>query len=132
MRFEAKENARPVVGATGQAGGKVQHTFHPDCTADLAVGQFLISDFLSVGQANAVNLHYLRSVTGLKGRDIRRLIQRERLGGIPICADNMAGYYLPANDSEKMRCARSMHHRAAEIDAAAKAIEAASVPDGGE
>lgn len=130
MRFEEKENARPVVGATGQAGGTVQHTFHPDCTADSAAGQFLISDFLSVGQANAVNLHYLRGVTGLKGRDIRRLIQKERLEGIPICADNVAGYYLPANDSEKLRCARSMRHRAAEIDAAANAIEAALVPDG--
>lgn len=129
MRFEEKENARPVVGATGQAGGKVQHTFHPDCTSPRASGQFLISDFLSTGQTNAVNLRYLRDITGLKGRAIRRLIQKERLEGIPICADNVAGYYLPANDYEKMRCARSMRHRAAEIDAAANAIEAAPVPD---
>lgn len=130
MRFEAKENAHPVVGATRQAGGTVQHTFHDDFTSDSAAGQFLISDFLSTGQANAVNLHYLQGVMALKGRDIRRLIQRERLDGIPICSDNVAGYYLPANDNEKLRCARSMRHRAAEIDAAANAIEAAPVPDG--
>ena len=130
MRFEEEENARPVVGATGQAGGTVQHTFHPDFTSPQAVGQFLISDFLRIGQANAVNLRYLRDITGLKGREIRRLIQKERLEGIPICADNVAGYYLPANDFEKMRCARSMRHRAAEIDAAASAIESAPVPGG--
>lgn len=130
MRFEEKENARPVVGATGQAGGTVQHTFHPDCTSPQASGQFLISDFLRTGQANAVNLRYLRDITGLKGREIRRLIQRERMDGIPICSDNVAGYYLPANDFEKMRCARSMRHRAAEIDAAASAIESAPVPGG--
>lgn len=127
-----KENARPVAPTTGQAGGKVQHTFHNDCTADSAVGQFLISDFLSTGRTNAVTLHHLQGMTGLKEREIRRMIQQERLEGIPICADNVAGYYLPANDAEKMRCARSMRHRAAEIDATAKAIEAALVPDGGE
>lgn len=130
MRFEAKENAHSAVAAAEQAGGKVQHTFHHDCTSPQAVGQFLISDFLSTGQANAVNLRYLRDITGLEGREIRRLIQRERMEGIPICSDNVAGYYLPANDFEKMRCARSMRHRAAEIDAAASAIESAPVPGG--
>lgn len=124
------KKARPVAPTTGQAGGTVRNTFHPDFTSPLAVGQFLISDFLSTGQTNAVNLRYLRDVTGLKGREIRRLIQKERLEGIPICSDNVAGYYLPANDFEKMRCARSMRHRAAEIDAAASAIEAATVPGG--
>lgn len=125
-----KENARPIAPTTGQASGTVQHTFHDYFTRNSNIGQLKISDFLSTGQVNAVNLHYLQGITGLPGREIRRMIQRERLRGVPICADNVAGYYLPANDFEKMRCARSMRHRAAEIDAAANAVEAASVPDG--
>lgn len=126
-----KENARPTAATVGQASGNAVSKFHINSISNAPNVQLKISDFLSFGQANAVTLHYLQGMTGLKGREIRRMIQQERLEGIPICADNVAGYYLPANDSEKMRCARSMRHRAAEIDATAKAIEAAPVPDGG-
>lgn len=128
--MSSRENARPTAATVGQANGNAVSKFHNNFTTPQAVGQFLISDFLRTGQANAVNLRYLRDITGLKGREIRRLIQRERMDGIPICSDNVAGYYLPANDFEKMRCARSMRHRAAEIDAAASAIESAPVPGG--
>lgn len=122
------EKARPTAATVGQAqSGQVRHTFRDYSTPNLSAGQLLISDFLSTGQNNAVNLRYLQGVTGLKGREIRRMIQQERLRGIPICADNVAGYYLPANEYEKLHCARSMHHRAAEIDATANAIETASI-----
>lgn len=124
------KNAHPVVAATEQASGNAISNFQTHFTPEQDFGQLKISDYLSTGQVNAVNLRYLRGITRLPGREIRRLIQRERMEGIPICSDNVAGYYLPANDFEKMRCARSMRHRAAEIDAAASAIESAPVPGG--
>jgi hypothetical protein len=57
------------------------------------------------------------------GRTIRLMIQRERLEGIPICADNLTGYFLPSTEDEKTACVRSMRHRAGEIMRTAQAIE---------
>lgn len=88
-----------------------------------------ISSILSVGQENAVNLKYLMKITGMDNRTVRKTIEDERRRGIPICADCVAGYYLPTTEDEKMRCVRSMRHRATEIFRTAKAIEEAA-PDG--
>ena len=62
-------------------------------------------------------------LTGLDGRTVRLMIERERREGRPILADNATGYYLPATEHERAACVRSMRHRAAEILAAARAIE---------
>ena len=51
------------------------------------------------------------------------MIERERHEGVPILADNVTGYYLPATEHERAACVRSMRHRAMEILAAAEAIE---------
>lgn len=86
-----------------------------------------ISSLLFTGQENAVPLRYLKEVTGIDGRTVRLMIQRERLAGSPILADNQTGYYLPATQEEKQRCVRSMKHRAEEIKRAARAIEVADI-----
>ncbi len=65
----------------------------------------------------------LERLTGLDGRTVRLLIERERRKGVPILADNATGYYLPANEEEKAACVRSMQHRAKEILRTARAIE---------
>lgn len=86
-----------------------------------------IADLLSCGQENAIPRRDLEALTGLDGRTIRLMIERERRGGVPICADNTNGYYLPSSEAEKTACARSMKHRAEEIRKTAEAIERAGV-----
>ncbi|WP_242972709.1 hypothetical protein [Pseudoflavonifractor sp. An184] len=44
---------------------------------------------------------------------------------MPICADNLTGYYLPATQEERTACVCSMRHRAGEIMRTARAIERA-------
>ena len=53
------------------------------------------------------------------------MIEQERRSGTPICADNLTGYYIAANEAEKAACVRSMRHRAGEIMKTARAIERA-------
>lgn len=82
-----------------------------------------ISALLLVGEVNALPLSYLVKITGLDQREVRARIQKERLAGVPILANNQTGYYLPADDAERDRCVKSMLHRAAEITASARAIQ---------
>ena len=116
-----KENARPTVGAAGQAAEKDAASKIPH--NDYTTGTGPISRLLSHGRKNAVPLRHLTAVTKLDGRTVRAMIAAERLAGIPILSDNSTGYYLPGDDAEKVRFIRSMKHRAKEIQRAAEAIE---------
>lgn len=98
-----------------------------DCTTSAAGRQIKIKDFLSHGVENGVPRRHLRQLTGLSDRDLRRRIQRERLSGIPILADNSSGYYLPADRTELDQFVRSMRSRSREIAAVAAAVEGADV-----
>lgn len=89
-----------------------------------------IAAFLLRGSANAIPLQHLQTLTGIDGRTIRRLIQRERQAGACICVNNRDGYFLAKTVAERDACARSMQHRAGEIERTAQAIAAAEVPDG--
>lgn len=126
--MKKNESARPAGGTAGQAKREshlVGGNPHENDSTIQARTQLKIADFLSNGQENAVPLRQLVSITGLDGRAVRQMIQAERLAGVPILSDNTTGYYLPANDSERLRFVRSMKHRAAEITRTAEAIEQA-------
>ena len=69
----------------------------------------------------------MEKLTGLDGRTVRLMIERERREGMPILADNATGYYLPVTEHERAACVRSMLHRADEIRKTAEAIERAEV-----
>lgn len=97
-----------------------------------AAGQRSIADLLGVGKANAITRRDLERLTGLDGRSVRLLIERERRAGMPILADNASGYYLPASDDERAECVRSLRHRAGEIMATARALELAGLDEGDE
>lgn len=86
-----------------------------------------ISDFLGHGQNAAVPLRHLKELSGLPGREVRRMIQAERLRGVPILSDNISGYYLAADVQEQERFIRSMRGRASEIEAVAAAVEKAVI-----
>ena len=86
-------------------------------------GQTKIATLLLSGQENALPRQALEALTGLDGRTVRLLIERERRAGSPILSDNATGYYLPATREETAACVRSLRHRAGEILRTAQAIE---------
>ena len=96
-----------------------------DCTTAAAGRQRKVSELLNRGRENAVPLRHLKKLMETDGRTVRLMIQQERLSGMPICADNLTGYYLPATQEERTACVRSMRHRAGEIMKSAGAIEQA-------
>lgn len=90
-------------------------------------GQRSIAELLGVGAENGMTRRELERLTGLDGRSVRLLIERERREGVPILADNASGYFLPASEDERAACVRSMRHRAAEILITARAVEKGKV-----
>lgn len=117
------KNARPTVGAAGQAAENNAGRKIPQ--DDYTTGTGPISRLLSHGRENAVPLRHLATMTKLDGRTVRAMIAEERLAGVPILSDNSTGYFLPGNKGERERFVRSMRHRAQEIERAAEAIERA-------
>ena len=94
-----------------------------DCTTPASAGQGIhIADLLSHGSENGVGLRDLVSMTGLSEREVRQIIQRERLAGVPILSDNLSGYFLPGNTNEVAHCVSSLRNRANEILRTANAI----------
>ncbi len=92
--------------------------------------QFEIAELLGHGPENGLRLSELVSLTGRKGREVRRAIQAERLRGVPILSDNTNGYFLPGTESDRAACVRSLRGRAREILDVANAIEAAKMEAG--
>ena len=86
-------------------------------------GQRSIADLLGTGRESAITRRELEQLTGLDGRSVRLLIERERRAGTPILADSTNGYFLPATDDERAACVRSLRHRAREILTTARAVE---------
>ena len=123
-----KKKARPDAATSRRAGQEKQQTrsnSHHKHTTQGPGGQRKIADLLSYGQENAIPRRHLEKLTGLDGRTVRLMIERERHEGVPILADNVTGYYLPATEHERAACVRSMRHRAGEIMKSARAIERA-------
>ena len=83
----------------------------------------MIEKLLSSGAENAVPLQHLVSLTELPARQVRHLIQAERLRGAQILADNQNGYYLPKTQEDVELFYKSMLHRAAEITRVATAVK---------
>ena len=114
-----------VEAGAGLAGAS---TSDSQSTTSAPPGQAVkISDLLGHGQSAAVPLRHLKELAGLPGREVRRMIQSERLRGIPILSDNISGYYLAADVQEQEKFIRSMRGRAAEIAAVAAAVEKAVI-----
>lgn len=125
-----KEKARPAGSAAEQAGQGNHWTSGIPCNQYNPHGgcrQFEIAELLGHGPENGLRLSELVSLTGRKGREVRRAIQAERLRGVPILSDNEHGYFLPSSGEDRAACVRSLRGRAKEILNVAAAIEAAEV-----
>lgn len=125
-----KKRTRPTGVTAGRAtetgsASRADTTSKSQFTPNSPGGQRKIADLLSYGQENAIPRRHLEKLTGLDGRTVRLMIERERREGMPILADNATGYYLPATEHERAACVRSMRHRAGEIMKSARAIERA-------
>ena len=81
-----------------------------------------IERLLSHGAENAVPLKHLVKLTGQPARQVRLMIQTERLRGVPILSDNEHGYYLPETQEDVDNFVRSMLHRAHEIARVANTV----------
>mgnify|MGYP001751713755 CR=1 FL=1 len=123
---KAEKRARPDAATSRRAGQEKQRTssnsHHKHITQGPS-GQRKIADLLSHGRENAIPRRELEKLTGLDGRTVRLMIERERREGRPILADNA----IPATEHERAACVRSMRHRADEIRKTAEAIDRAGV-----
>lgn len=86
-----------------------------------------IAQFLLAGAGQGLHLRDLVRITHLSEREVRQIIQAERLRGIPILSNNQDGYFLPGDEAERTAFVRSMRHRADEIHRAAEAVEKAGI-----
>ena len=115
-----------------EAGTERPTTSKTNSTTPTAPGQVVhIADFLSHGPENGVTLHHLEKLTDLPGREVRRMIERERRAGALIISDNRCGYWLADDPAEAQRFARSMLHRSREIAKTARAVELAAMKGAG-
>jgi hypothetical protein len=82
-----------------------------------------IADLLHHGSNNGLTIWDLVRLTGLGGREIRRMIHVERQSGALIISDNINGYFLPESADDVRRFIRSMSNRAREIAKVTRAAE---------
>lgn len=123
------KKSRPSVTAPGRrsgaetACGAATTSTYQNTTQRTGKQPGKIERLLSHGVENAVPLHHLVTITELPARQVRQLIQAERLRGAQILADNQNGYYLPETQEDVELFYRSMLHRAAEITRVATAVK---------
>ena len=88
------KNARPTVGAAGQAE-RESHWASGNSRNDYNAWSVPISRLLMHGAENAVSGSKIAESLGLELRDVTRQIERERQRGVAICAavaGNERGY----------------------------------------
>lgn len=125
-----KRKARPDAATSRQANkGNHRRSGNPYENYTLRGGssQFGIADLLSHGPGNGLHLSDLVRLTGWTEQEVRRIIQAERLRGVPILSDNANGYFLPVTAADRAARVRSLRGRAQEILNVADAIDAAEV-----
>ena len=115
------QDGKVETGPTFQTG---PHSYSQFTTSPPLGQELHIADFLSHGPENGVTLRHLKTLTNLPGREIRRMIERERRDGCPIVSDCQRGYWLAETQAEIETFCRSMRARAAEIQRTAAAVEA--------
>lgn len=91
--------------------------------------QGTISSVLLQGRENAITGAEIRRILALKdGRDVTVIVERERRGGVPICAtcdSNKPGYYMPETPGELETYCRSLRRRIAHVAQTLDAMEKA-------
>lgn len=83
-----------------------------------------LTDYLSVGEENAITCKQLSKYLGLSERDITIQINALRKKGELICSNTQSGFWLPADDRDIEQFVRGMQGRIKDMQKAMKpAIE---------
>ena len=84
----------------------------------------ILTDYLSVGEENAITCKQLSKYLGLSERDITIQINALRKKGELICSNTQSGFWLPADDRDIEQFVRGMQSRIKDMQKAMKpAIE---------
>ena len=84
----------------------------------------ILTDYLSVGEENAITCKQLSKYLGLSERDITIQINALRKKGELICSSTQSGFWLPADDEDIKSFVRQMNGRIKDMQKAMKpAIE---------
>ena len=92
----------------------------------------ILTDYLSVGEENALTAKTLSKYLGLSERDITIQINALRKKGELICSNTQSGFWLPADDRDVEQFVRGMQGRIRDMQRAMKpAIEYLKSKNGG-
>lgn len=92
----------------------------------------ILTDYLSVGEENALTAKTLSKYLGLSERDITIQINALRKKGELICSNTQSGFWLPADDEDIKSFVRQMNGRIKDMQKAMKpAVEYLKQKNGG-
>ena len=94
-----------------------------DYIKNFSPAQGTIAAFLRRGRAAALTTRQLVRLTGMKPREITRLVCLERRRGTPILSSPAAGFWLAESGGELKRCTAALHRRAGQVHETARALE---------
>ena len=80
----------------------------------------ILTDYLSVGEENAITCKQLSKYLGLSERDITIQINALRKKGELICSNTQSGFWLPADDRDIEQFVRQMQGRIKDMQKAMK------------
>jgi biotin operon repressor len=80
----------------------------------------VLTDYLSVGEENAITCKQLSKYLGLSERDITIQINALRKKGELICSNTQSGFWLPADDRDIEQFVRGMQGRIKDMQKAMK------------
>lgn len=127
----AKQKAAPGVTST-ESGKEEREAALAGGASDSFKTQFttcggVIASVLSEGRGNALTGREIKRLLDLKdGRDVTAIVERERRGGVPICATTNSekpGYFLPETPEELAAYNRSLRRRIKNIAQTLDAME---------
>ena len=80
----------------------------------------ILTDYLSVGEDNAITATDLARLLGVHKRDITIMVNALRKKGEFICSNTQKGFWLPADDRDIERFVRGMQGRIQDMQKATK------------
>ena len=84
----------------------------------------ILTDYLSVGEQNAITAKDLARLLGWNERDVTITVNALRKQGELICSSTQSGFWLPADDEDIKGFVRQMRSRIVDMEKAMKpAIE---------
>lgn len=112
---------------TGEAGSFAESALAFQSTITARQAQASVSQFLPLGEKNAISTAELVRLTGCKSsRQLQKLVAVEREQGIPILSSCRGGYFLPepgeAGRAEMVAYCRTLQARAINTFRALRAV----------